>query len=33
MVAFILVYGLLGGVGYYLIGKNAAKGPEPVQAA
>jgi cytochrome d ubiquinol oxidase subunit I len=33
MVAFILVYGLLGGVGYYLIGKNAAKGPEPAQAA
>jgi len=27
LVAFILVYGLLGAVGYYLIGKNAIKGP------
>jgi cytochrome d ubiquinol oxidase subunit I len=27
LVAFILVYGLLGAVGYYLIGKNAVKGP------
>ncbi len=33
MVAFILVYGLLGAVGYYLIGKNAIKGPETVEAA
>jgi len=29
LVAFILVYGLLGAMGYYLIGKNAIKGPEP----
>ncbi|MCG6912099.1 MAG: cytochrome ubiquinol oxidase subunit I [Deltaproteobacteria bacterium] len=29
LVAFILVYGLLGLVGLYLIAKNAAKGPEP----
>jgi len=28
MIAFILVYGLLGSVGYYLIGKNALKGPQ-----
>jgi cytochrome d ubiquinol oxidase subunit I len=28
-VAFILVYGLLGAVGYYLIFKYARKGPEP----
>ncbi len=33
LVAFILVYGLLGAVGYYLIGKNAVKGPEPASAA
>ncbi len=31
LIAFILVYGLLGAVGYYLIGKNAIKGPEPVK--
>jgi cytochrome d ubiquinol oxidase subunit I len=30
LVAFILVYGLLGAVGYYLIFKYARKGPEPV---
>ena len=30
LVAFILVYGLLGAVGYYLIFKTARKGPEPV---
>jgi len=30
LVAFILVYGLLGAVGYYLIFKFARKGPEPV---
>jgi cytochrome d ubiquinol oxidase subunit I len=29
LVAFILVYGLLGSVGYYLIFKKAVKGPEP----
>ena len=33
LAAFILVYGLLGAVGYYLIGKNAIKGPEPASAA
>ena len=33
LVAFILVYGLLGAVGYYLIGKNAIKGPESVRTA
>jgi len=32
LVAFILVYGLLCIVGYYLIFKNARKGPEPVTA-
>jgi cytochrome d ubiquinol oxidase subunit I len=31
LVAFVLVYGFLGAVGYYLIGKNAIKGPESVQ--
>jgi len=30
LVAFILVYGLLGGVGYYLIGKYARLGPDAV---
>lgn len=33
LVAFILVYGLLGAVGYYLMGKNAIKGPEPAESA
>ena len=33
LVAFILVYGLLGAVGYFLIGKNAVKGPEAAPAA
>jgi cytochrome d ubiquinol oxidase subunit I len=28
LIAFILVYGLLGATGFYLIGKNALKGPE-----
>ncbi len=28
LVAFILVYGLLGAVGFYLIGKHAIKGPD-----
>ncbi len=32
LIAFILVYGLLGAVGFYLITKNAKKGPEPVAA-
>ncbi len=32
LVAFLLVYGLLGAVGYYLIGKFAKQGPEPAQA-
>jgi cytochrome d ubiquinol oxidase subunit I len=30
LIAFVLVYGLLGAVGFYLIFKNAKKGPEPV---
>ncbi len=29
LIAFILVYSLLGAVGFYLIAKNAKKGPEP----
>lgn len=29
LVAFVLVYGLLGAVGYYLIIKKAVQGPEP----
>lgn len=33
LTAFILVYGLLGAVGYYLIGKNALEGPDPAEAA
>ncbi len=28
LVGFILIYGLLGAAGFYLIGKNAIKGPE-----
>ena len=32
LIAFILVYGLLGAVGFYLIYKNAVKGPEPHDA-
>jgi len=32
LAAFILVYGLLGAVGFYLIIKNARKGPEPEAA-
>ncbi len=32
LTAFILVYGLLGAVGFYLIIKNAKKGPEPEAA-
>lgn len=33
LVAFVLVYGLLGAVGFYLIGKNAIKGPDVTHAA
>jgi len=28
LIAFIVVYGLLGVTGFYLIAKNALKGPE-----
>ena len=28
LIAFILIYGLLGAVGFYLIGKHATKGPD-----
>lgn len=30
LIAFILIYGLLGAIGYYLIFQQAKKGPEPV---
>jgi cytochrome d ubiquinol oxidase subunit I len=33
LVAFVLVYALLGAVGYYLIIKKAVKGPEPASQA
>jgi cytochrome d ubiquinol oxidase subunit I len=33
LVAFVMIYGLLGAVGYYLIGKNAIKGPAAIEAA
>jgi cytochrome d ubiquinol oxidase subunit I len=33
LIAFVLVYGLLGAVGFYLIFKNAKKGPEPAPEA
>jgi len=33
LVAFIVVYGLLGAVAFYLIGKHARRGPEPAPAA
>ena len=33
LIAFVLVYGLLGAVGFYLIVKNAKKGPEPAPEA
>jgi len=33
LIAFILVYSLLGAVGFYLIAKNAKKGPEPAPEA
>lgn len=32
LIAFVLVYGLLGAVGFYLIVSNAKKGPKPVLA-
>jgi cytochrome d ubiquinol oxidase subunit I len=32
LVAFILVYGLLGAAGYYLIYRKATHGPEPAAA-
>jgi cytochrome bd ubiquinol oxidase subunit I len=32
LIAFILVYGLLGATGFYLIAKNALKGPEFAEA-
>jgi len=33
LVAFVLVYGLLGAVGFWLIARNAAKGPETANLA
>lgn len=33
LIAFVLVYGLLGAVGFYLIFKNAKKGPKPAPEA
>lgn len=33
LIAFILVYSFLGAVGFYLIAKNAKKGPEAVPEA
>jgi cytochrome d ubiquinol oxidase subunit I len=30
LIAFIVLYGLLGVTGFYLIAKNALKGPESV---
>ncbi|MCP4116396.1 MAG: cytochrome ubiquinol oxidase subunit I [Desulfobacteraceae bacterium] len=32
LVAFVLVYGLLGAVGFFLMAKNAIKGPAPEEA-
>jgi cytochrome bd ubiquinol oxidase subunit I len=32
LAAFVLVYGLLGAIGFYLIIKNAKKGPAMAQA-
>jgi cytochrome d ubiquinol oxidase subunit I len=31
LTAFILVYGLLGAVGYYLIGRTALQGPDAIE--
>ncbi len=33
LIAFVLVYGLLGGVGFYLMVKNAKEGPKPAPKA
>lgn len=33
LIAFLLIYGLLGAIGFYLIAKNAKKGPEPEMEA
>jgi cytochrome d ubiquinol oxidase subunit I len=33
LVAFVLVYSLLGAAAFYLMASHAKKGPEPVQAA
>ncbi|MBF0111623.1 MAG: cytochrome ubiquinol oxidase subunit I [Desulfamplus sp.] len=33
LIAFIVIYALLGGVGYYLIGKHALKGPAPIEVS
>ncbi|MGB9291912.1 MAG: cytochrome ubiquinol oxidase subunit I, partial [Desulfobaccales bacterium] len=33
LAAFLVVYGLLGGVAFYLIAKHARRGPEPAPAA
>ncbi|MBF0241525.1 MAG: cytochrome ubiquinol oxidase subunit I [Desulfamplus sp.] len=33
LIAFIVIYGLLGGVAYYLIGKHALKGPAPIEVS
>jgi cytochrome d ubiquinol oxidase subunit I len=33
LVAFIVVYGILGCLGFYLMAKHAIKGPEPVTTA
>jgi cytochrome bd ubiquinol oxidase subunit I len=33
LVAFVIVYGLLGCLGFYLMAKHAMKGPEPVTTA
>ncbi|MGE5841043.1 MAG: cytochrome ubiquinol oxidase subunit I [Deltaproteobacteria bacterium] len=33
LVAFIVVYGILGCLGFYLMAKHAAKGPQPVTTA
>ncbi|MEA1967130.1 MAG: cytochrome ubiquinol oxidase subunit I [Thermodesulfobacteriota bacterium] len=33
LIGFIVVYGLLGAVGFFLMAKNAVKGPEPASAS
>ena len=32
LIAFVLVYGLLGAVGFFLMAKTAIKGPAPEEA-